>query len=77
MLAGSIKLNPCERGLMPLRKEVKELQKVCDEMVALMKQQPSLLTETERLDIETSITRIMLALVQAEEALRQQKPKAG
>jgi hypothetical protein len=62
---------------MPLRKEVKELQKVCDDMVALMKSQPSLLTDTERLDIETSITRIMMALVQAEEALRRQNPKAG
>ena len=55
---------------MPLRKEVQELRKVCDAMVELMKQQPALLTDTERLDIETSITRIMSALVQAEEALK-------
>jgi hypothetical protein len=56
---------------MPLRKEVQELRKVCDAMVELMNREPSLLTDTERLDIETSITRIMLALVQAEAALRQ------
>ena len=62
---------------MPLRREINELQKVCNAVVALMKEQPALLTDTERLDIETSITRLMSALVQAEEALRQQKPKAG
>jgi hypothetical protein len=55
---------------MTLRKEAKELEKPCKAIIDLMQQQPHLLTEFDRLDIEASITRLMTALLQTEDSQR-------
>jgi hypothetical protein len=53
---------------MALRTEVAEFQKHCDAIVGILLKQPALLTDFERLEIETGVTRIMSALIQAQQA---------
>lgn len=52
---------------MPLRTEVAEFKKHCDAMIQIIKNRPELLTELERLDIEVSLTRVLSAIVDAQQ----------
>jgi hypothetical protein len=52
---------------MPLRTKVHEFTECCDGVIKVLKDRPDLLTHKERLDLEVGITRIMSALVHADQ----------
>jgi hypothetical protein len=55
---------------MPLRREIGEFQKCCDSIVELITRCPELLTQAERLDLESGVVRAMNTIVATEEARR-------
>jgi hypothetical protein len=51
---------------MPLRREIGEFQKHCQAIIDLINHNPELLTDFERLDIESSLMQVMNAIVRTE-----------
>ena len=51
---------------MPLRKKAEQLRLLCNQIIALLKDRPDLLSSMEGLQIETDVTRLMNAILQVE-----------
>lgn len=53
---------------MQLRTQLAEFKRDCNLIIDLLKEHPEVLTDAERLDLETDLTRLMTTVVQAQQS---------
>lgn len=58
---------------MPLRQPLSEFKRACNTIIEVLKARPELLSDAERLDVETDLTRLMTTILQAQRS-KFQKP---